>query len=120
LEKGADVNCKNNYGISAKELANNIANYDVKKYIIIINIMEYGHTAHNRSVYAAPPYGGLGYKKTQSAYGLCGVFLRHIFAVAGNLRFPLSQLQKRHIQPERYVQFAPKLLYRNIDKIIVE
>jgi hypothetical protein len=34
-------------------------------------------------------------------------FLRHIFAVAGMLRIPLSQPQKRHIQPERYVQFAP-------------
>jgi hypothetical protein len=28
--------------------------------------------------------------------------LRHIFASPGNLRFPLSSLQKRHIQPERY------------------
>jgi len=30
---------------------------------------------------------------------------RHIFAVAGTLRVPLSQLQKRHIQPERYTTF---------------
>jgi hypothetical protein len=29
----------------------------------------------------------------------------HIFAVAGNLRFPLSQPQKRHKQPERYAPF---------------
>jgi hypothetical protein len=28
------------------------------------------------------PMGGSGYEKPQSAYGLCGVFLRHIFAVA--------------------------------------
>jgi hypothetical protein len=47
-------------------------------------------TAHNRSVYASPPVGGSGYEKTPSAYGLCAFFLRHIFAVAGNLRFPLS------------------------------
>jgi ankyrin repeat protein len=33
LEKGADINHKNNYGISAKELADSIANYDLKKYI---------------------------------------------------------------------------------------
>jgi ankyrin repeat protein len=33
LEKGADINHKNNYGVSAKELADSIANYDVKKYI---------------------------------------------------------------------------------------
>jgi hypothetical protein len=62
-------------------------------------------TAHNRSVYASPPVGGSGYEKPQSAYGLCAVFLRHIFAVAGTLRVPLSQPQKRHIQPERYAQF---------------
>jgi ankyrin repeat protein len=33
LEKGADINHENNYGVSPKELANNIANYDVEKYI---------------------------------------------------------------------------------------
>jgi ankyrin repeat protein len=32
LEKGADPKIKNNYGINAIELANSIANYDVKKY----------------------------------------------------------------------------------------
>jgi hypothetical protein len=37
-------------------------------------------------------YGGLGYEKPQSAYGLCTVFLRHIFTAAGN---------------------APHFLYRN-------
>jgi hypothetical protein len=63
--------------------------------------MRYGRTAHNRTVYAAPPVGGLGYEKPQSAYGLGAFFLRHIFAVAGMLRIPLSQPQKRHIQPER-------------------
>jgi hypothetical protein len=67
-------------------------------------------TAYNRSVYASPPVGGSGYKKPQSAYGLCAVFLRHIFAVTGNLRFPLSQLQKRHIQPERYATYRLKLV----------
>jgi hypothetical protein len=45
-------------------------------------------------------FGGSGYEKPQSAYGLGAVFLRHIFAVAGNLRFPLSQPQKRHIHPD--------------------
>jgi MoaA/NifB/PqqE/SkfB family radical SAM enzyme len=35
--------------------------------------------------------------------------LRHIFAVAGNLRFPLSQPQKRHIAPERYMPFFLKI-----------
>jgi hypothetical protein len=67
--------------------------------------MEYGHTAHNRTVYASGAVAPSGYKKPQSACGLCAVFLRHIFANPGNLRFPLSGLQKRHIQPERYAQF---------------
>jgi hypothetical protein len=66
--------------------------------------MVYGPTAHNRTAYASPPVGGSGYEKPQSAYGLCAVFLHHIFAVAGMLRIPLSQPQKRHIQPERYAK----------------
>jgi ankyrin repeat protein len=33
LKKNADINHKNNYDVSPKELAENIANYDVKKYI---------------------------------------------------------------------------------------
>jgi hypothetical protein len=76
----------------------------------------YAPTSHNRSVYASPPVGGSGSEKPQSAYGLCAVFLRHIFAVAGNLRFPLSQPQKRHIQPERYVPLNPNIfrkIYEN-------
>ena len=44
-------------------------------------------------------------KKPSRANALCGFFLRHIFAVAGTLRIPLSQPQKRHIQPERYMPF---------------
>jgi hypothetical protein len=35
---------------------------------------------------------------------------RHIFAVAGTLRVPLSQPQKRHIPPERYVQWGLNFL----------
>jgi hypothetical protein len=56
---------------------------------------------------------GSGYEKPQSAYGLCAVFLRHIFAVAGTLRGPLSQPQKRHIQPERYAKYRPKIFWKN-------
>jgi hypothetical protein len=75
--------------------------------------MVYATTSYNRTVYAAPAVAGLAYEKTQSACGLCAFFLRHIFAVAGNLRFPLSQPQKRHIQPERYATFQNQ----TIDKI---
>jgi hypothetical protein len=74
--------------------------------------------APNRTVYASPPVGGSGYRKTQSAYGLCAFFFRHIFTVAGNLRFPLSQPQKRHIQPERYAQFVLNVFEKIIDKVL--
>jgi hypothetical protein len=69
-----------------------------------------GQTAHNRSVCASPPYGGSGYEKPQSGHALYAVFLRHIFAVAGTLRVPLSQPQKRRIQPERYAKWGLKFL----------
>jgi thiamine kinase-like enzyme len=36
-------------------------------------------------------------QKSSRAVALCGFLLHHIFAVAGKLRFPLSQPQKRHI-----------------------
>jgi hypothetical protein len=65
--------------------------------------MEYAATSYNRTVYAAPAVAGLAYEKTQLAYGLCAFFLRHIFASPGTLRVPLSGVQKRHIQPERYM-----------------
>ena len=54
-------------------------------------------TAHNRIVYASPPSAARATKNRSRAYALCAVFLRHIFAVAGTLRVPLSQPQKRHI-----------------------
>jgi hypothetical protein len=79
-------------------------------FLYLINRWKNMMDFHNRSVYASPPVGGSGYEKPQSACGLGAVFLRHIFAVAGNLRFPLSQPQKRHIQPERYVQLGLNLL----------
>jgi len=41
-------------------------------------------------------------QKCSRAYALCAFLLRHIFAVAGTLCVPLSQPQKRRIQPERY------------------
>jgi len=35
--------------------------------------------------------------KTQSGFALCAFLFHHIFAVAGMLRIPLSQQQKRRI-----------------------
>jgi hypothetical protein len=46
----------------------------------MVKTMEYGTTAHNRTVYASGAVAPSGYEKPQSAYGLCAVFLRHIFA----------------------------------------
>jgi hypothetical protein len=40
----------------------------------------------------------------------------HIFAAAGTLRVPLSQPQKRHIPPERYVTWHQIFLENNILK----
>jgi hypothetical protein len=52
--------------------------------------MEYGHTAHNRTVYASPPVGD---EKPQSDYTVCTVFTR----------------PKRRKQLERYVQLVGKI-----------
>jgi hypothetical protein len=43
-------------------------------------------------------------QNTSRAYALFGVLFHHSFVVAGTLRVPLSQLQNRRIQLERYVQ----------------
>jgi hypothetical protein len=45
--------------------------------------MEYGATAYNRIVCAAPAVAGLAYEKPQSGCALCAVFLRHILPAAG-------------------------------------
>jgi hypothetical protein len=65
--------------------------------------MEYTRTAHNRSVSAR--FCGAGLQKTAvGAYAPLRGFSPPHFAVAGNLRFPLSQPQKCRKQPERYVK----------------
>ena len=77
---------------------------------VLIGMMIYlknnkkGQTAHNRTVYAASAVAGLVFRSLGHSAALHShAHYRHIFAVAGNLRFPLSQPQKRHIQPERYM-----------------
>ena len=57
-----------------------------------------GCTAHNRIVYAS----ALERLEFRSARSLRShASLHHIFVIAGMLRIPLSQPQKRRIQPER-------------------
>jgi hypothetical protein len=67
--------------------------------------MEYGRTAPNRSVYASGAVAPSGYEKPQSGYALCALFLRHILA-RRNASHCFMGGPKRHIQPERYVQFG--------------
>jgi len=47
--------------------------------------MEYGTTAHNRSVTASPPYGGSGYEKPQSGLRPLCVFSPPQFFVCEKL-----------------------------------
>jgi hypothetical protein len=77
-------------------------------------IIEYAPTAHNRTVYASGAVAPSGYEKPQSAYGICAVFLRNIFGVAVNLRFPATA--KRHIQPERYAKWGAKFFCKFMGK----
>jgi hypothetical protein len=58
-----------------------------------------------RSGAKAPP----GFRSARSATPPTPHFT-HIFAVAGTLRVPLSQPQKRRIQPERYATLGLKLV----------
>ena len=48
-----------------------------------MEIIKYGTTAHNRSVCASPPFGGSGYKKTQSGLRPLCVFSPPHFLCAG-------------------------------------
>ena len=50
-------------------------------------------------------FGGSGYEKPHKGRKPTAVFRSHIFASHGSLRFPLSQPQKRRMQPERYVKW---------------
>jgi hypothetical protein len=47
-------------------------------------------TSHNIR-YTLRRSSGLAYKKTQSAYGLCAFFLRHIFAVDSDAAFRICK-----------------------------
>jgi hypothetical protein len=70
--------------------------YDVKKDTPPLRIT---------GLYMLRRRGGSGYEKPQSACGLCAVFLRHILSALRLLRKRLFGPPKRHIQPERYVQY---------------
>jgi hypothetical protein len=65
--------------------------------------------------------GGSGFRLARSFAALIPTpASTHIFAVAGTLRVPLSQPQKRHIQPERYAPFSKIDLTKNFFHIIIK
>ena len=79
--------------------------------------MEYGRTTHNTRYTLRRLAAARATKKPSRANALGGFFLRHIFAVAGTLRVPLSQPQKRRI-PMRVIQnFCAKNFFKiRLDK----
>jgi hypothetical protein len=70
-------------------------------------------TSHNRSVYASGAVAPSGSEKPQSGYALCAVFLRH-FLARRNASLCFIGGPKRHIQPERYVQYPTNGFWKNI------
>jgi hypothetical protein len=75
-------------------------------------IMEYGTTAHNRSVYAAPAVAGLVFRSLgHFALLHSHAHSRHIWAARNPTGFFIVP-PKRHIQPERYTTWGPKRVYK--------
>jgi hypothetical protein len=71
--------------------------------------MEYGATAHNRSVYASGAVAPLAYIRLgQSLRSFPRLTPAHFASPGHCFAVPLFGLAKRHIQPERYVQLAMK------------
>jgi hypothetical protein len=56
-------------------------------------------------------FGAAGFRLARSITSLIPTpASTHIFAVAGTLRVPLSQPQKRHIPPGRYAKYPDKFI----------
>jgi hypothetical protein len=59
-------------------------------------------------------YGGSGFRLARSfALLIPTPASTHIIAVAGTLHVPLSQPQKRRIQPERYATYLADIFTKN-------
>jgi hypothetical protein len=91
--------------------------------------MEYGQTAHNRSVYASPPVGGSGYGFARSIASLIPTQnLRHILAAlvfATQSPYPGRQnvVNSRNVMRNatlRFIVFIEKGLTVNIKHEIME
>ena len=74
-------------------------------------------TAHNKRYTLRRLFGGSGSAKHQSGYALCGILLHHIFTVAGMLRIPLSQPQKRRI-PRTLCEIWAKWVWNILTNIL--
>jgi hypothetical protein len=71
-------------------------------------MMEYAPTSHNRTVYAAGAVAPLACVPLgQSLRSFPRLTPAHFASPGHRFAVPLSGLAKRHIQPERYVPFAP-------------
>jgi hypothetical protein len=70
-------------------------------------------TSSNRTVYASPPVGGSGYGFARSIASLIPTQnLRHSLAALKMLRIFLFGPPNRRKQPERYVQYRPKIFLK--------
>ena len=75
-----------------------------------------GFTAHNRTVYATPAVAGLVFRSLgHSATLHSHAHSRHIWAARNPTGFFIVP-PKRRKQPERYVPFALKILYKFMKK----
>jgi len=73
----------------------------------------YAHTAHNRIVYASP-LKRLGFRSARSPTAPTPHSTTFLWLLE-RLRVPLSQPQKRHIQPKRYMPCTPNMVYGNMN-----
>jgi hypothetical protein len=79
--------------------------------------MEYGKTAHNRSVYAAPAVAGLASSRLGHGLRHSHASFRHIWA-ARKPTVCFIVPPKRRKQPERYTKYRPKYFFNNTHKMI--
>jgi hypothetical protein len=87
-------------------------------YILFKKLKQWnGATAHNRTVYASPPCGGLGYEKTQSGLRPLCVFSPPHFMCAGIASQFLYRAQKTSHTARTLGEIEAKVLV-NIESII--
>ena len=89
--------------------------------------MEYGQTAHNRTVYAAPPVGGLASIRL-GRLRLPRLIAAHFASPGLCCAKPLFGLAKRRKQPERYAKYGLnwleniriKIYWKKLDRKLIK